>query len=174
MASCDIPAQVWVLFSVAPNLQGLFWTPHRSPGPPYPVSLYLHLTNCPLSHNTLSAFNYCLEVSGLRVTHSIGSLWVRVCSVRVCDWVARLNVQRVLCMTLGVLKEALNSTALFPLSHHVWHTLDLQLHQRLGPVLGVQMVRKEPPESTGNASDLWLQVSNLSMRANSEIILDKI
>lgn len=81
MASCDIPAQVWALFSMAPNLPGLFWTPHRSPRPPYPVSLYLHLTNCTLSHNTLSAFNYCLEVSGLRVTHSTGSLRVQVCAV---------------------------------------------------------------------------------------------
>lgn len=80
MASCDIPAQVWVLFSMAPNLQGLFWTSHWSPRSPYSVSLYLHLTNCTLSHNTLSAFNYCLEVSGLRVTHSVGSLWVHVCA----------------------------------------------------------------------------------------------
>ncbi len=150
MASCDIPAQVWVLFSMAPNLQGLFWTSHWSPRPPYPVSLYLHLTNCTLSHNTLSAFNYCLEVSGLRVTHSVGSLCVHVCAVRVRARVSRLNMQNVLCMTTGVLREVLNSTALFPLAHHVSHTLDPRLHQPLGPVLGVQMVCEEPPGSTEN------------------------
>lgn len=57
---------------------------HRSPRSPYSVSLYLHLTNCTLSHNTLSAFNYCLEVSGLRVTHSTGSLCGCVFVLHVC------------------------------------------------------------------------------------------
>lgn len=124
MASCDIPAQAWVLFSSAPNLQGLFWTSHWSPRPLCPMALHRHLTNCTLSHNTLSAFNYCLKVSGLKVTHSIGSLCVHV-------WVSQLNVQHVLCMTAGVLREVLNSTALFPLAHHVSHTLDLQVHQSM-------------------------------------------
>lgn len=91
MASCDIPVQVWVLFSMAPNLRGLFWTSHWSPRSPYPMSLYLHPTNCTLSHNTLSAFNYCLEVSGLRVAHSFWSLCVHVCAVCVCTWLSRLK-----------------------------------------------------------------------------------
>lgn len=47
---------------------------HWSPRSPYSTSLHLDLTNCSPSHNTLSAFNYCLEVSGLRVRHSTGSL----------------------------------------------------------------------------------------------------
>ena len=50
-------------------------------GPLTPPSLHLHLTNCTLSHNTLSAFNYCLDVSGLKATHSIGSLCVHVYAV---------------------------------------------------------------------------------------------
>lgn len=122
MASCDIPAQVWVLFSAAPNLQGLFWTSRRPPRPPYRVPLHLHLTNCALSHNTLSAFNYCLEVSGLKVTHS-------VCSA--CVHVPRMTAGRVL---------ERNSTGLsLPLAHHVSHNLDPQLHQHRTLLLGVQM-----------------------------------
>lgn len=74
MARCDIPAQVWALFSTAPNLRGLFWTCIGLRGLLYATSLHLDLTNCSPSHNTLSAFNYCLEGSGLRVTHSTGSL----------------------------------------------------------------------------------------------------
>lgn len=118
---------------------------HWSPRSPYSVSLYLDLTNCTLSHNTLSAFNYCLEVSGLRVTHSIGSLCGSVSAVCVHVRMSRLNVQNVLCMTTEVLREVLNSTAHFPLAHHVLHTLDLPLHQPLGLILGVQMACKERP-----------------------------
>lgn len=67
-------------FQQVPNLRGLFWTSHWTPRPPYPcVSLCLHLTNCALSHNTLSAFNYCLEVSGLRVAFHWESLCAFVC-----------------------------------------------------------------------------------------------
>ena len=91
MASGYIPAQVWVLFSVAPNLQGLFRTSHWSPRSPYSMCLYLHLTNCTLSYNTLSAFNYCLEVSGLRVAHSSGSPCVHVCTVCQRTRVSRLK-----------------------------------------------------------------------------------
>ncbi len=75
---------------------------------------------------------------------------MHVCAVRVRARVSRLNMQNVLCMTTGVLREVLNSTALFPLAHHVSHTLDPRLHQPLGPVLGVQMVCEEPPGSTEN------------------------
>lgn len=115
MASCDIPALVWVLFSMVPNLRGLFSTRHWSPRTPYPVSLYRHLTNCTLSHNTLSAFNYCLEVSGSEVTHSIGSLCVHA-------WVSQLNVAaRPLCDSWSIEGSVEFRSAFSPRSSRIAH-----------------------------------------------------
>lgn len=122
-------------FQQVPNLRGLFWTSHWTPRPPYPcVSLCLHLTNCALSHNTLSAFNYCLEVSGLRVAFH----WESVC-ICVCAWVAR--PERVLCMTVGALREVLNSTALLPpCSLLITHPGPVATLLHIGLVLRVQIV----------------------------------
>lgn len=113
MASCGIPAQVWVL-SARPLISKVYFWNALVPKVPYLMSLHLHLTNCTLSYNTLSAFNYCLELSGLRVTHSIGSLCGCVRAECVHVRVSRLNVPNVICITTGVLKVVLNSTALFP------------------------------------------------------------
>lgn len=101
-------------FSAWPLISEVYFRHALVPKVPYSVLLHLRLTNCTLSHNTLSAFNYCLELSGLRVTHSIGSLSGCVSAECVHVRVSRLNVQNVLCITTGVLKEVLNSTALFP------------------------------------------------------------
>lgn len=128
-------------FSTAPNLQGLFWTPHWSPRAPYPcVSLHLQMTNCTRSHNTLSAFNYCLEVSGLRVTHSTGSLRAHSCVVRVRACLVGRSLQLRLCATATVSREVLNSSTLFPpllITYLKKKTFNLPQHQPLGPVLGV-------------------------------------
>lgn len=70
------------------------------PTVPRTVSLCLHPTNCALSLNTLSDFNYCLRVLGSGVAHSVGSLrgsasvacvhvqlvWFNVQNVRYREW----------------------------------------------------------------------------------------
>lgn len=62
-------------FSARPLISQVYFGHALVPEVPfYSTSLHLDLTNCSPSHNTLSAFNYCLEVSGSRVTHSTGSL----------------------------------------------------------------------------------------------------
>ena len=87
-------------FSAWPLISKVYFGRPIGPrGPFTPVSFYLHLTNCTLSHNTLSAFNYCLEVSRSRVTHSTGSLCVRVCAVWPCAWLSPPGAPHVLCRT---------------------------------------------------------------------------
>lgn len=111
---------------------------HRiGPQGPLPPS-YLHLTNCTLSHNTLLAFNYCLEVSRSGVTHSSGSSFVCMCVSHMCvrDGLDS-DGQKVLCVAARALRGGLNSAGTLS------DTVDLQLHQPLWPVLGVQMAREE-------------------------------
>lgn len=106
-----------------------------SPRSPYCTSLHLDLTNCSPSHNTLSAFNYCLEVSGLRVTHSTGSLCGSVGAACV-----RVSIECAECPLYddwGIEGSAefhcafsFFSTNPPPaLAHHVLHTLDPPLHR---------------------------------------------
>lgn len=79
-------------FSAWPLISVVYFRLALVPTVPYTVSLCLHLTNCALSHNTPSAFNYCLKVSGLRVTHSTGSLLGSVSAACVHGWRLQFDV----------------------------------------------------------------------------------
>lgn len=95
-------------FSARPLISEVYFGRALVPTVPYSVSLCLRLTNCALSHNTPSAFNYCLKVSGLRVRHSTGSLHGRVSVACVHVQLLRFDVQNVLHPD-GALREVLNS-----------------------------------------------------------------
>lgn len=66
------------------------------PTVPLTLSLCLHPTNCELSLNTLSAFNYCLRVLGSGVVHSVGSVRGSASVACVHVQLVRFNVQNVL------------------------------------------------------------------------------
>lgn len=57
-------------------------------------------------------------------------------------------MQYVTSMMSAVLGKVLNSSALFPFSHHVSHTLDLQQDQHMDQFLGAHIVVLEPQGNT--------------------------
>lgn len=82
--------------SARPLISQVYFRWALVPTVPRTVSLCLHPTNCALSLNTLSAFNYCLRALGSGGAHSVGSLRgsASVACVRV--QLVRFNVQNVL------------------------------------------------------------------------------
>lgn len=125
VASCDIPVQVWMLFSTAPNLQGLFWKgigPSGSFAPCCSISIrptaLRHIIHClPL----ITVWKYQGQGSCIPLGASVGVLALCAC---MCATVS--NVQNVPHMRdWGIKGSAEFHSTFFPLAHHVLHTLDL-------------------------------------------------
>lgn len=100
VASCDIPVQVWMLFSTAPNLQGLFWK-GIAPSGPFASCCSIsirptaprHIIHClPL----ITVWKYQGQGSRIPLGASVGVLALCAC-VRVCATVS--NAQNVPHMT---------------------------------------------------------------------------
>lgn len=125
--------------SARPLISQVYFRPALVPTVPRTVSLCLHPTNCALSLNTLSAFNYCLRALGSGGAHSVGSLRgsASVACVRV--QLVRFNVQNVLYRQRRIEGSAeFHRTTLPPPTHHIMHCWPATSWT----VFGVQMARK--------------------------------
>lgn len=141
VVSCDIPVQVWMLFSTAPNLRGLFWKGIGPPGPLAPCrsisirpTALRHIIHClPL----ITVWKYQGQGSHIPLGASVGVLALRAC---VCHC-----LQCAECSShdgLGYQGKRWIPQHFFPLcssrTAHPWPAAGST------PVLGVQMVCEEP------------------------------
>lgn len=114
--------------SARPLISEVYFGRALVPSVPGALSLCLHLTNCELSPNTLSAFNYCLRVLGSGVAHSVGSLRGSASVACVHVQLVRYNVQNVLYPKRSIERSVeFHWTTPFspPLAHHMSRSADL-------------------------------------------------
>lgn len=136
------------------------------PTVPLTLSLCLHPTNCELSLNTLSAFNYSLRVLGSGVVHSVGSVRGSASVACVHVQLVRFNVQNVLYHEWSIERSAEfhRTPPPFlspPLDHHMSRTADLPWAPSEPSWLNVNGLQRCLCESTWNALGLRLWASNL-------------
>lgn len=162
--------------SARPLISEVYFGRALVPTVPRTVSLCLHPTNCALSLNTPSAFNYCLRVLGSGVAHSVGSLRGSASVACVHVQLVRFNVQNVPYRERSIEGSAeFHRTPRLPLplliTCHALLTCHEPCRNRFGSANGLQRCLCE---STWNTSGLRLWASNLSAIQNAEIISQAI
>lgn len=108
--------------SARPLISEVYFGRALVPTVPSTLSLCLHSTNCELSSNTLSAFNYCLRVlgSGMHIPSgtAVGALALHACMCSWSDLTCKMSIER-------SVEFHWTSPSSPSLAHHMSHTADL-------------------------------------------------